>query len=262
MSDKQKNTDQKILNVYCTAGYPRLDSTRLVMKALQDHGADMIELGMPYSDPLADGPVIQESNTCAIENGMTIPVMFEQLATMRTEIQIPVILMGYMNPVLQYGFEAFCAKAAEVGVSGLILPDMPPHEFEYVYQSILKKYRLNFTFLVTPETSDSRVRYLDQLSSGFLYAVSASAITGSNQSWDHVVAYLNRLKALNLHNPVLVGFGIKDKESFDRVAAHADGAIVGSAFIRALANSTNITADTARFLASIRPDLTKEKEAD
>jgi tryptophan synthase alpha chain len=253
MQEHNMNKQKKILNVYCTAGYPQLHSTRVVMKALQDHGADMIELGMPYSDPLADGPVIQESNTRAIENGMTIPVMFEQLADMRSEIHIPVILMGYMNPILQYGFEAFCAKAAEVGVSGLILPDMPPHEFEYVYQSIVKKHGLNFTFLVTPETSNSRARYLDQLSSGFLYAVSASAITGSNQSWDHVVAYLNRLESLALHNPVLVGFGIKDQESFDRVAAHAHGAIVGSAYIRALAKSEDIAGDTARFLASIRP---------
>lgn len=244
---------KKILNIYCTAGFPNLDSTLSIMESLQSAGADMIELGMPYSDPLADGPVIQESSNRALENGMTIPLLFEQLQDMRKRIRIPVILMGYMNPVLQFGFEAFCAQAAAVGVTGLILPDMPPAEMEEKYQRILQQYRLNFSFLVTPETSDARVRYLDQLSSGFLYAVSSSSITGGAQGFGHLEAYLDRLKKLNLKNPILVGFGVKDKSDFDLITRYADGAIVGSAFIKAIGQSRDLNATIHQFVQSIRP---------
>ena len=174
-----KNKRQNILSMYCTAGYPKLDSTIEVMRALQNNGADLIELGMPYSDPLADGPVIQASNAKAIENGMTIAKLFAQLEDMRITIKIPVILMGYMNPVLQYGFDKFCSKAAEVGVDGLILPDLPMYEYESEYGEILKKHALNFIFLVTPETEEERIRQIDKLSTGFLYAVSSSSTTGS-----------------------------------------------------------------------------------
>src|SRR5688572_18951724 len=167
---KKKNNN--ILNVYCTAGYPELESTVPIMKALQDNGADMIELGMPYSDPLADGPVIQASSMRALKNGMTIQLLFDQLVEMRKSISIPVILMGYMNPLLQFGFEKFCKNAADVGVDGLILPDLPVFEFDSTYAAILKKYGLDFIFLVTPETSPERVRQLDASSTGFLYAVS------------------------------------------------------------------------------------------
>jgi tryptophan synthase alpha chain len=162
-----------ILNVYFTAGYPQLNSTLDIMEALQESGADLIELGMPYSDPLADGPVIQESSLVALSNGMSIAFLFEQLKEMRSKITVPVVLMGYMNPVLQYGFERFCAEAAAVGIDGLILPDLPTHEFEQSYGAVMEKYQLDFIFLVTPETSEARVRKLDQLSSGFLYAVSS-----------------------------------------------------------------------------------------
>ena len=168
-----------VLNVYCTAGYPTLDSTLPIIAALEKNGADLVEIGMPYSDPLADGPVIQESGAKAIENGMSIEVLLEQLKSLRTTSNIPVVLMGYMNPVLQYGFEKFCAAAAAVGVDGLILPDMPAYEFETKYGAILKKHQLDFIFLVTPETPTERIQYLDSLSSGFLYAVSASATTGA-----------------------------------------------------------------------------------
>src|SRR5258705_6792474 len=173
------NKKSNVLNVYCTAGYPKLDSTLSVMKALQQYGADIIELGMPYSDPLADGPVIQHSSSIALANGMTIKKLFEQLKDFRKEISIPVILMGYMNPVLQYGFEKFCADAKAVGIDGLILPDLPEHEFETEYGAIIEKYGLDFIFLVTPETSEARVRQLDGLSTGFLYAVSSSSTTGN-----------------------------------------------------------------------------------
>ena len=226
--------NNRVLNVYCTAGFPKLNSTLEVMQALQQNGADIIELGMPYSDPLADGEVIQQSSSVAIANGMTIQVLFEQLATMRQSVNIPVILMGYMNPVLQYGFERFCKDAAAVGVDGLILPDLPEHEFETQYGAIIKQYGLDFIFLVTPETSETRVRKLDTLSSGFLYAVSSSSTTGSNQHMNDVGAYLKRLQGYGLRNPVLVGFGIKDKASFDAACAQSNGAIIGTAFIRAL----------------------------
>lgn len=241
----------KVLNVYCTAGFPQLHSTIEVMKALQDNGADIIELGMPYSDPLADGPVIQHSSSVALANGMTIRILFEQLQQMRKDIHIPVILMGYMNPVLQYGFEKFCADAAAAGIDGLILPDLPGYEFETEYGAVIKKNGLDFVFLVTPETSDERVKKLDSLSSGFLYAVSSSSTTGSDKNTGGVGEYLKRLKALSLKNPVLVGFGIKDKASFDAVCEHANGGIIGSAYIKALENSGDVNAATKSFLASI-----------
>jgi tryptophan synthase alpha chain len=241
----------KVLNVYCTAGYPKLDSTLSIIAALENNGADLVEIGMPYSDPLADGPVIQESGAKAIENGMSIEVLLEQLKSLRATSNIPVVLMGYMNPVLQFGFEKFCAAAAAVGVDGLILPDMPAYEFETKYGAILKKHQLDFIFLVTPETPTDRIQYLDSLSSGFLYAVSASATTGSALNFDAVDAYLQKLKQLQLNNPILVGFGVKDAVSFELASRHTAGAIIGSAYIRALENSTDVTATTAQFLSSI-----------
>jgi tryptophan synthase alpha chain len=245
---------KKILNVYCTAGYPQLSSTIEVMKALQQNGANIIELGMPFSDPLADGPVIQQSSSVALANGMTIKVLFEQLKDFRKEIDVPVILMGYMNSILQYGFEKFCADAAAVGIDGLILPDLPEYEFETEYGSIIKKYNLDFIFLVTPETSDERIKKLDSLSSGFLYAVSSSSTTGGEKSNAASTEYLQKLKNLKLQNPVLVGFGIKDKASFDAVCQLADGGIIGSAYIKALENSTNVNAATKTFLSLIIPN--------
>jgi tryptophan synthase alpha chain len=246
-----KRKKEKILNVYCTAGFPNLDSTLQVMKALQENGADMIELGIPYSDPLADGPVIQQSSSVALKNGMTIKILFEQLKNLRKDISIPVLLMGYMNPVLQYGFEKFCADAAAVGVDGLILPDLPEFEFENEYGAVIKRYGLDFVFLVTPETSIERIEKLDALSSGFLYAVSSSSTTGSDKNMNDVEQYLEKLKSLQLKNPVLVGFGIKDKTTFESACRHASGAIIGSAYIKALEKSTNIASDTRTFLSSI-----------
>jgi len=228
-----------------------LESTLEVMKALQQYGADIVELGMPYSDPLADGPVIQHSSSIALQNGMTIKKLFEQLKDFRKEISIPVILMGYMNPVLQYGFEKFCADAAAVGIDGLILPDLPEYEFEAEYGAIIKKHGLDFIFLVTPETSDARVRKLDSLSSGFLYAVSSSSTTGSDKNAADTNEYLLRLKNLKLKNPVLLGFGISNKQAFDAVCQQADGAIIGSAYIKALGNNPDVNTATKSFLSSI-----------
>lgn len=242
---------EKILNVYFTAGYPQLNSTVEIIKALQAHGADLIEIGMPYSDPLADGPVIQASSAIALANGMTIVKLFEQLKAAQSEIKVPLILMGYMNPVLQFGFEKFCAEAAQVGVDGLILPDLPEYEFETEYGAIIKKYGLNFIFLITPETSVARIKKLDELSTGFLYAVSSSATTGSETDFNAVEKYLYRLQALQLNNPILVGFGIKDKESFTAASKYASGAIIGSAYIKALENAEHVDEITADFLSKI-----------
>jgi tryptophan synthase alpha chain len=246
-----KSKANKILNVYCTAGYPQLDSTLKVMKALQDNGADLIELGMPYSDPLADGPVIQHSSSIALANGMTIKTLFGQLNNFRNEINVPVILMGYMNPVLQYGFEKFCESAAKAGVDGLILPDLPEYEFETEYGAIIKKYGLDFIFLVTPETSEERIKKLDALSTGFLYAVSSSSTTGSDKNMTDVNAYLQRLKSYGLKNPVLVGFGIKDKTTFETACNNANGAIIGTAYIKALENSNDVGKTTKEFLDNV-----------
>ena len=246
-----RKKSRSILNIYCTAGYPQLDSTIPVMNSLQENGADMIELGMPYSDPLADGPVIQASSVLALQNGMTIKKLFEQLKDFRRAIDLPVLLMGYMNPILQYGFEKFCADAAAVGIDGLILPDLPEYEFETEYNDIIKTHGLRFVFLVTPETSDERIKKLDELSSGFLYAVSSSSTTGKEKNMGDVTAYLNRLKKMKLKNPVLVGFGIKDKKTFETACQSAEGAIIGTAFIKALENSRDVKETTKIFLNSI-----------
>jgi len=240
-----------ILSVYCTAGFPRLEDTIPVMSVLQENGADMIELGMPYSDPLADGPVIQHSSTVALHNGMTIKKMFEQLKVLRQKISLPVLLMGYMNPILQYGFERFCSDASAAGVDGLILPDLPEYEYETEYGTIIKKYGLDFVFLVTPETSAERVKKLDELSSGFLYAVSSSSTTGKEKNMADVNAYLQRLKTLKLNNPVIVGFGIRDKQTFESACEHANGAIIGTAFIKALENSNDIASSIKKFMDSV-----------
>ena len=243
--------NKNVLNVYCTAGYPRLDSTLAVLKALQDNGADMIELGMPYSDPLADGPVIQASGSQALANGMTIATLFAQLKGLRPAIHVPVLLMGYMNPVLQYGFEKFCAEASAIGVDGLILPDLPIYEFETEYGPVIRKYGLDFVFLVTPETSPERVARLDSLSTGFLYAVSSSSTTGKDKNINDQQAYFERLGAMSLGNPVLVGFGIKDRSTFETACRYANGAIIGTAYIRALENAKDIRGATKEFLDSI-----------
>ncbi len=245
------NKKERVLNVYFTAGYPQLDSTTTIIQALQNNGADIIELGMPYSDPLADGPVIQESGNIALQNGMTIAVLFEQLKKIKGQVNIPIILMGYMNPVMQYGFEKFCADASAVGVDGLILPDLPEYEFEMEYGAIIKKYGLDFVFLVTPETSTERIQQLDNLSTGFLYAVSSSATTGKDKDFNSVEKYLEQLQSMQLKNPVLVGFGIKDRNTFESACKYANGAIIGTAFIKALEGSTNINETVKEFINTV-----------
>lgn len=247
-----------VLNMYCTAGYPQLNSTVEVITVLQNSGADIVEIGIPYSDPIADGPVIQQSNMQALANGMSISKLFEQLKDIRKTIELPIILMGYMNPVLQFGFEKFCKNAAEVGVDGIILPDLPMYEFETMYQQYFNMNGLRFIFLITPETSEERIRKIDKLSGGFIYAVSSSATTGNPQkgvdtkTTEHQQAYFKKFRDMKLANPVLVGFGIKDKQSFDAACADTNGAIIGSAYINALKNTTDIAAVTKDFINSIK----------
>ena len=242
---------KKKLNIYFTAGIPKLNDTTEILKLIQHSGADYIEIGMPYSDPVADGPVIQKAHEIALKNGMTIAELFGQLKSVKSEMDIPIILMGYINPVLSFGFEDFCKECKESGVSGLIIPDLPPVEFEKNYRSILEKHNLNFIFLVTPETSDERIKYLDSLSSGFLYAVSSSSTTGNNAKEINNEEYLNRLSNLGLKNPVMIGFGIRNKSDFDKVTEKADGGIIGTAFVNILLNNDDWAKKGEDFIRSI-----------
>jgi len=225
-----------ILSIYFTAGFPELEDTRTILAALQNAGTDLVEIGMPYSDPVADGETIQASNQRALDNGMTVATLFEQLRNFREEgITLPVILMGYFNPVYQYGVEAFCEKCSELGVDGLILPDLPLDEYLSGYRGIFEKYGLLNIFLITPQTSDERIRQIDAASSGFIYMVSSASVTGATSGVNtDMEAYFERVNNLGLKNPRLVGFGIKDRESFEKSARHASGAIIGSQFVRVL----------------------------
>lgn len=242
----------KKLNIYFTAGFPKLEDTAEILKIIQDSGADMVEIGMPYSDPVADGETIQRAHEAALKNGMSIAKLFEQLKSVKDAITIPVILMGYINPVLSYGFENFCRDCQESGVAGLIIPDLPPVEFEKNYGKILEQYQLNFSFLITPETSDERIKYLDSLSSGFLYAVSSSSTTGNAQKSINNEAYFKKLGLLPLRNPVLIGFGIKNKQDFKTVTEHAAGGIIGTAFVKILGESNDWKQQAIDFIQSIK----------
>ena len=249
---KKKN----ILSIYFTAGFPQLNDTKEILNALQNNGADLIEIGIPYSDPLADGPVIQQSSMTAIQNGISIKKIFEQLNSLSKESmsrneKIPFILMGYLNPVLQYGFENFCADAKGSGVDGIILPDLPIYEYEREYKNIFKQNDLDFIFLITPETSEERIRKIDELSNGFIYAVSSSSITGTDKNMDLQESYFQRLKNLQLNNKILIGFGIKDNNTFTTACKHAAGAIIGTAYIKALQKNGSIEKTTNRFLKEI-----------
>lgn len=242
----------KKLNIYFTAGIPKLEDTPEILKIIQNSGADFVEIGMPYSDPVADGPVIQNAHELALLNGMTIAKLLSQLKSIKNEIKIPVILMGYINPVLSFGFENFCRECSESGVSGLIIPDLPPIEFEKNYRRIVEKYGLTFTFLVTPETSDKRIKYLDDLSSGFLYAVSSSSTTGNEKKSVNNQDYLQKLASLPLKNPLYIGFGIKNRKDFDEVTEKATGGIIGTAFVKILLEQENWKNYGTDFITSIK----------
>ncbi|WP_298711975.1 tryptophan synthase subunit alpha [Chitinophaga sp.] len=243
---------KEVLNIYFTAGFPQLGDTLTVLQALQDGGADMAEIGMPFSDPLADGPVIQDSSTRAIKNGMKLAVLFEQLKGFREKISIPVVLMGYINPVLQYGVENFLRSCQEVGVDGLILPDLPMDEYETEYKPLFEKYGQHLVFLVTPETSEARIRKIDSLSRGFVYAVSSSSTTGKDKDMQLQASYFEKLQSMQLKNPVLVGFGIRDKATFQQACRYSNGAIIGSAFVKAIENSANLQDTVQAFVRNIK----------
>jgi tryptophan synthase alpha chain len=226
---------EPILNIFLTAGYPQLESTVEVVLKLDRAGVDLIELGMPYSDPLADGPTIQKSSEQALRNGMSVGVLFEQVEAIRKQSDIPLVLMGYYNPVLQYGAEDFFRRCAALGIDGIILPDLPIWEYEERYQSLFESLGLNISFLITPQTPDARIQQIDQLNRGFIYMVADASITGaSGEISEAQLQYFERIQNLNLQHPRLIGFGISDAKTFHTACRYAEGAIVGSAFIRAL----------------------------
>lgn len=246
-------TPGRLLNVYFTAGFPELNATATVLQTLQEAGADLVEIGMPYSDPLADGPTIQQSNTVALRNGMSIKQLLAQLAAVRETVTLPIILMGYLNPVLQYGFENFCRDAARVGIDGLILPDMPLPEYEAEYQPIFDRYNLSAIFLITPQTSEARIRRIDELTNSFIYLVSTASTTGNAVAGtDQQLAYFERIKQMNLKNPKLIGFGIGDKKSFDLACRYAEGAIIGSAFIKVIQQPDGLEENIRQFIHQVK----------
>jgi tryptophan synthase alpha chain len=229
--------NKKLLSIYFTAGYPNLNDTVSIIQELEKNGVDMIEIGLPFSDPLADGPTIQESSTQAIENGMTTKLLFEQLKDIRKTVQIPLIIMGYFNPMMQFGLEKFCQKCNEVGIDGLIIPDLPLEEYLSEYQTIFKKYNLKNVFLITPQTSNERILQIDSVSDSFIYMVSSAAVTGSQTGFgNEQMNYFERISNLNLKNPQIIGFGINNKETFEQATLHQKGAIIGSAFIKFITN--------------------------
>ena len=248
-----KSIQEPILNIYATAGYPNFGDTMLVLNALQEGGVDIIEIGMPYSDPIADGETIQQSNQVSLDQGMSVTHLFDQLKNMRQSISVPVLLMGYINPVLQFGVERFCQKCQEVGVDGVILPDLPLAEYQLSYQSIFEQCGLLNIFLITPQTSDERIKQIDAISEGFIYMVSSASTTGAKTgiSSDQE-AYFKRIDNMNLKNPRLVGFGISDRESFLKASNGASGAIIGSAFVKLVGNAKNLREEIVGFVKSIK----------
>lgn len=227
-----------ILSVYFTAGFPSLNDTTGILRALQAGGIDMAEVGIPFSDPMADGPVIQDAATRALRNGMSLRLLFEQLEGIRSEIHIPLILMGYLNPIMQFGFEAFCRRCTEVGVDGMIIPDLPFADYMADYKATADRYGLKMIMLITPETSEERVRLIDAHTDGFIYMVSSAATTGAQRSFDEQKqAYFRRIGAMQLRNPRLVGFGISNHATLEAANAHSSGAIIGSKFIQLLDES-------------------------
>lgn len=245
-----EDKERKIFSVFLTAGYPTLEATADICVALAEEGVDCIEIGLPFSDPIADGPVIQRTSQVSIANGTTIDSVFLEVTKIRKKSQIPLILMGYINPVLQYGIENFLRMARESGVDGVIIPDLPPEEYIRHYRGLFEQYGIQNILLISPNTSDARILQLDEISSGYLYCVSTLGVTGGGIS-DSITTNLERISALPIRNPLVVGFGVKTKEDFKRICSHASGAIIGSAFLDALAIDAPV--ETARkFARSIR----------
>lgn len=253
LQQKLNNKKENLLTIYFTAGYPELNDTGTIIKELEAAGADIIEVGMPFSDPVADGPTIQASSLKALQNGMSIKVLLQQLKAIKSEVNIPILLMGYINPIWKYGVEKFMADCEEAGVSGLILPDIPLNEFKTDYEALYKKHNLSSVFLVTPQTSDERIRAYDEACTGFIYMVSSASTTGANKTVDveKQIAYYNRVKNLNLKNPTQIGFNIKDKASFDRACRYANGGIIGSAFIKKLSEEGDLKVKVREFVKEL-----------
>jgi len=235
---KETASKQRLLSIYFTAGFPKLEDTTAVLEGLQQSGVDMVEIGLPFSDPLADGPTIQESSTRALKNGMTTDTLFEQLKDIRQGIHIPLLIMGYFNPIMQYGIEAFCGKCRDIGIDGLIIPDLPVEVFNASYKEVFEKYGLINVFLITPQTSEERIRFIDSISNGFIYMVSSASTTGAKNSFGSAQNdYFQRISKMNLRSPLVVGFGISNQDTFMQATDMASGAIIGSAFVKFLEES-------------------------
>lgn len=250
-----KERESEILSIYITAGFPELRDTGSVLKALQEHGADMVEIGIPFSDPLADGAVIQQSSQLALRNGMSLDLLFNQLKEIRQDLRIPLVLMGYLNPILQMGMEPFLKRCRDTGIDGVIIPDLPPLEYETRYHKLFRAYGIYYSLLITPHTDRARIEKIASLSGGFVYLVAESTTTGARKSVvEHQRAYFQRLKEMNLPVPGLIGFGISNRETFQTACEFARGAIIGSAFIKALGadNSLTLEQKVERFIGGIR----------
>ncbi|MDA0278149.1 MAG: tryptophan synthase subunit alpha [Bacteroidetes bacterium] len=244
---------KKVLSIYFTAGYPEKEDTNKVLQQLQDSGVDLVEIGLPFSDPLADGPTIQDSSTTALKNGMSTQLLFDQLKDIRKSIHIPLIVMGYFNPMLQYGVDAFLKECAQIGIDGIIMPDLPLAEYKQHYAAMYEKYGIKNIFLITPQTSDARIREIDKASDSFIYLVSTASVTGSKSGFGpEQEAYFERIANMKLKNPLVVGFGIHDAHTFTQATKHTSGAIIGSAFIKTITEKG--LAGIAPFIQSLRPE--------
>jgi tryptophan synthase alpha chain len=250
LTELLKNKPNNLLNLFYTAGYPQLEDTTVILTALENAGVDMVEVGIPFSDPLADGPTIQESSAVALANGMSIERLFSQLE--KHSVRLPLILMGYLNPVMQYGLEAFCKRCEKVGVDGIIVPDLPMAIYETEFKEVFEKYNLSNIFLVTPQTSEKRIREIDANSTGFIYAVSSASTTGSKTDFSAAADYLGKLQNMNLKTPVLTGFNIKNKQNFQDACHYVNGAIIGSEFIRQITGVADIKVATANYVVSLK----------
>ncbi|MDN3205779.1 tryptophan synthase subunit alpha [Algoriphagus sediminis] len=247
-----ENKRERVLSIYFTAGFPHLEDTLEVMESIQEGGADIIEIGVPYSDPIADGPTIQESNLVALENGITLKKIFNQLENFREKINIPVVMMGYLNPIIQYGIEEFCKKCQEVGIDGLILPDLPMSQYLEEYKELFEQYGLANTFLISPQTSEARIREIDENSDGFIYVVSSHSITGAKSGISsEQISYFERVQQMNLKNPRLIGFGISNAETFSKASEYSNGAIIGSAFIKKVKLAQSLKEDIVKYIQSV-----------
>lgn len=248
-----KHKPEKILSVYFTAGYPGLEDTRPIIEALAASGVDLVEIGIPFSDPVADGPTIQASSQVALDNGMTLNRLFDQIKDIRETVDIPLILMGYFNPILQYGLSEFCEKAQAVGIDGLIIPDLPMQEYLEQHKAFFDQHGLHNIFLISPQTSAERIRLIDEKTDGFIYMVSSASITGAREGiTSSQESYFERINNMNLKNPTLIGFGISNKTTFDTACKYAQGAIIGSAFIKSLSKGQGLATSISGFIDSIK----------